>query len=84
MKKITKYKKPRCDCGSMLHSWSNEIWAVERYISKTGELGNMVKMKTSLDEYGGYDIYLICSRCGNEYESDYDDNNRLIRGELKK
>ena len=76
-----KYKKPRCDCGTILHSWSNEIWTVERYITKEGDLGNMDKRKCILDEQG-YEIYLLCPKCGNEYESDYDNENRLIRGEL--
>lgn len=82
MRKSIKYKKPRCDCGAILHSRSNEIWSVERYITKTGELGNMIKIKTSLDEQG-YKIYLVCPKCENNYESDYDDEDRLIRGELK-
>mgnify|MGYP001072870094 FL=1 len=41
----------------------------------------MVKRKCILDEQG-YEIYLLCPKCGNEYESDYDNENRLIRGEL--
>lgn len=78
----TKYKKPRCDCGGILHGRLNEIWKVERYITKDGELGNTVKIQTSLDEQG-YEIYLVCPKCGNIYESDYDNKDRLICGELK-
>lgn len=77
----TKYKKSRCDCGAMLHTYSNEIWMVARRITKDGQLGNMIKVKTNFDE-NGYKIILHCPKCSNEYESDYDNKDRLIRGEL--
>lgn len=78
---MSSYKKPKCDCGAVLHARMNEIWMVERYITKDGELGNMSKINTLLDEQG-YEIKLHCPKCGNTYESDYDNKNRLIRGEL--
>lgn len=76
-----KYNKPKCDCGCILHASLNEIWSVERYITNDGELGNIVKINTSLDEQG-FKIFLYCKKCGNKYKSDYDDRDRLIRGEL--
>ena len=77
-----KYKKPKCACGAVLHASLNEIWKVKRYITNDGQLGNIVGYNKFLDDQG-YEVTLRCPKCYKEYEADYDDKNRLIRGEQK-
>ena len=76
------YKKPRCDCKTFLRAYRSEYWKVTRAITNTGELSDKaIKLNTSFDE-SDYEIELICPKCGATYETDYDDKDRIIRGEI--
>ena len=76
------YKKPRCDCKTLLHAFRNEYWKVARAITNKGELSDKtIKINTSFDD-SDYEIKLICPICGAMYEADYDDKDRIIRGKI--
>lgn len=79
---MEKYKKPKCDCGSSLQGRRNETWIVTRSITKDGELSDNVIGKRTLMDDCDYEIKLCCPKCGNTYEVDYDNHDRIIRGEL--
>ena len=79
---MEKYKKPKCDCGNFLKATRSEYWRVTRTITKDGDIGNMVNRQTNFDD-SDYEITLYCDKCGTRYESDYDNKDRIIRGELK-
>lgn len=81
MENNKKYIKPKCDCGTFLKAVRSEYWRVTRNITKDGELSDKtVGIKTNFDD-SDYEIKLICTKCGNTYESDYDDKDRIIRAE---
>lgn len=83
MKKL-KYKKPRCDCGKFLTAIRTEYWTVERPITVDGRLSlNTIKIGTGYDS-SDYEIELYCSNCGKSYDCDYDEEDRIVRGDLKK
>lgn len=79
---MSKYKKPKCDCGKFLYGRRSECWSVTRAITKDGELSDRtIQIGTAFDD-SDYEIKLYCRTCGNIYEADYDNKDRLIRGEL--
>lgn len=80
---MEKYKKPKCDCGFPLHGRRNETWIVTRSITQNGELSNNVVGRRTLMDDCDYEIKLHCPKCGNTYEVDYDNHDRIIRGELE-
>lgn len=80
---MEKYRKPKCDCGNYLTARRSEYWSVERAITSDGELSNrVIKIGTGIDD-SDYEIRLHCRKCGNQYECEYDDKDRIIRGSLK-
>lgn len=81
MENAKKYIKPKCDCGTFLKARRNECWIVTRNITKNGKLSDKtVKINTSFDD-AEYEIKLHCTKCGNIYEADYDNKDRLIRAD---
>ncbi len=76
------YKKPKCDCGTFLQATRSEYWSVTRNITKDGNVSErIVRLNTGFDD-SDYEIKLRCPKCGNTYNSDYDDKDRLIRADL--
>lgn len=76
------YKKPKCDCGKFLYGSRNECWHVTRAITKDGELSKNIARLGGVFDDSDYEINLFCRTCGNIYEADYDDEDRIIRGDL--
>ena len=80
---MSKYQKTKCDCGVFLKATRSEYWKVTRSITKDGQLSDKtIKIQTLFDD-SDYEIQLYCTKCGNSYDSDYDNKNRIIRGNLK-
>lgn len=79
---MEKYKKTKCDCGSFLQGRRNETWIVTRSITQNGELSNIVINRGTLMDDCTYELNLYCPKCGNSYKADYDNYDRIIRGEL--
>lgn len=77
---MSKYHKPKCTCGSLLLLKTQEIWNCTRRITQDGESGNLINLQTNWDE-DFPEFKLLCPKCGKTYEGDYDDSNRIARGE---
>ena len=73
-----KYFKPRCDCGSCLSHWQEEMHTVLTPITKTGILSK--KNKIISLENGAWER-LICKDCREEYSYSLDDKGRIVRGD---
>ena len=79
---MSNYKNPKCDCETFLYGRRNEIWIVGRAITKDGLLSNrIIGLQTNFDD-ADWEFTLHCPKCGNEYNVDYDESDRIIRGEL--
>lgn len=79
---MNNYQKPKCNCGTYLHARRSEYWSVTRAIQKNGEISQKtIKISTGLDD-SDYEIKLICPKCGNTYKCEYDEKDRIIKGEL--
>ena len=79
---MERYQKPKCDCGCFLNARRSEYWKVTRNITKNGEVSDRtVKINTIFDD-ADYEIQLVCGKCGNIYECEYDSKDRIIRGGL--
>lgn len=79
---MSKYVKPKCDCGAFLLATRSEYWRVTRAITKDGRISDKtVKIQTSFDD-SDYEIKLYCPKCGKRYLSDYDEKDRIIKTEL--
>ena len=79
---MTKYVKPKCECGKFLVARRIEHQSVEKPITKDGDLSNkMIHIRTMFDD-SDYEIKLYCHTCGKSYDADYDDKDRIIRGNL--
>jgi hypothetical protein len=78
--KMSKYKKPKCTCGSLLILNTQEIWNCARRITQDGEIGDLIRRQTNWDE-DMPEFKLSCPKCDKRYDGDYDDSNRIIRGE---
>jgi hypothetical protein len=72
------YKKPKCDCGEELIFWSQPVYTVVHFINTNGK-----KSKRTLMDYAGEGIYerLKCEECDKEYDFEFDEKDRVIRGE---
>lgn len=74
------YQKPKCDCGTDLIWWSQPVFTVRYHINKNGKKAkNPIKLGKS---YEGETVYerLTCVNCDKEYEIEFDDRDRIIRG----
>lgn len=73
------YEKPKCECGSELNVYTQSLH------------GNITKIKKNGDFHLKSDSYyekrdmnprLKCADCPREYEIDFDDKCRVIRGDV--
>ena len=39
---MSKYKKPKCDCGTFLQVMRSEYWSVTRTITKDGQISDKI------------------------------------------
>lgn len=77
---MSKYYKPKCTCGALLVLNTQEIWNCIRRITQDGDAGNLIQRQTNWDE-DMPTFNLSCPKCDKRYNVDYDDSNRIIRGE---
>lgn len=73
------YSRPVCECGDEL-TYEKEL-TVNRYHQLT-KRGKISKKFRSKDNPINPLEYLLCDTCTKRYEVDYDDQDRVIRGEL--
>lgn len=78
MNLVMAYEKPKCECGDELAYWSQPIYTRIMDITKRGKLAKK--------EYLSYDdeyvwARLRCFSCDSEYWIEYDEKERLIRGD---
>jgi hypothetical protein len=77
---LMKYSKPKCDCGYEL-SYVEEV-TYDNYYRITAK-GKREKRKYHSEYYLNNGIaFLKCNACNNTYEIDYDEKDRIIRGDL--
>lgn len=74
------YIKPLCDCNNELTLTVHEMDSMDFQISDKGKL-----VKSSVKHSRETILLeLSCRNCGNLYESETDEKNRLTRGPMKK
>lgn len=77
-----RYKKPICECGSILLATEEYIY---KDIYKINADGRLSKRKLDVHPSGTYNglIFLECvnKKCGNQYRADIDSKGRLLRDE---
>ncbi|MNZ96470.1 hypothetical protein D3C78_1156630 [compost metagenome] len=73
------YEKPKCDCGDDLIYWVQEAVTVTRNITKAGKIGKHENVER-VGEGSGNLSRLSCPSCGKEYEWDFDEKDRVVRG----
>jgi len=81
-----KFLKPKCECGECLVVVEERTYEVIHDITK---YGNMTERKIRKKHIGLSDIglagpsWLQCLKCQKEYDIDYDDNDRIIKGDIR-
>lgn len=73
------YEKPKCECGEDLYHWSQPIYTRIVAITKRGKFSKIEDL-----EYQHANTWdrLKCLECYSEYWIDYDEKDRVIRGEV--
>jgi len=77
------YVKPICKCGGPLKYIEEYVIHIGWYITDTGVPGKRQfteSIKRNLTGFTGVK-WLKCDKCGREYAVEYDDKERLVRGE---
>lgn len=77
-----KYQKPLCDCGKELNYYNQEVYDVERNITKKGNLKNKPNYFFEIGSFSAFGAILEC-KCGNKYDLDYDEKERITRGDKR-
>lgn len=78
MKEMSKYEKPKCDCGEKLLYWTQPVQTLLYKINKNGR---QAKNPCSYGVSGeGCIDRLICNTCDSEYDIEFDEKSRVIRG----
>ncbi|MGF7535020.1 hypothetical protein AAGG74_15225 [Bacillus mexicanus] len=74
------YTKPICDCGSELIFTIHQIDSMDYRISDRGKIlkSSVIHNKEIIDSH------FSCNVCGNHYRFNYDENDKIIRGEIRR
>lgn len=82
-----KYIKPKCECGENLVIVEERTYERIYNITRNGDLSDKKRIRKRdvlLADVGlAGSSWLECNQCHKEYDIDYDDNNRIIRGDIR-
>lgn len=78
MKEMSEYKKPKCDCGEELVYWTQPVQTLVYKINKSGRKAKKPCRNGILIE--GCVDRLVCDKCESEYDIEFDEKSRVIRG----
>jgi len=77
-----KYLKPKCECEENLVYIEERTNEMRFNINRYGETSDKKKVHRSDVGLAGA-CWLECLKCQNEYDVNYDDEDRIIRGDIR-
>lgn len=76
------YQTPKCDCGHDLVWWSQPVYAERYRINKNGKKAKNPIKRATFYEGETVNERLECYECFKEYDFDFDEKGRIIRGDI--